>query len=64
MRKRLADAEGVPPFVIFADAALAEMATVMPTDEAALLAVNGVGRHKLCRFGREFLDEIISYAGR
>ncbi len=64
VRKRLADAEGVPPFVIFGDAALAEMATAMPTDEAALLAVNGVGKHKLRRFGSEFLDEIISYAGR
>jgi ATP-dependent DNA helicase RecQ len=64
VRKRLADAEGVPPFVIFADAALAEMAAAMPTDEAALLAVNGVGKHKLRRFGSEFLDEIISYAGR
>jgi len=29
-----------------------------------LLAVNGVGKHKLRRFGSEFLDEIISYAGR
>jgi ATP-dependent DNA helicase RecQ len=64
VRKRLADAEGVPPFVIFADAALAEMAALMPTDEAALLAVNGVGQHKLRRFGGEFLDEIISFAGR
>jgi ATP-dependent DNA helicase RecQ len=64
VRKRLADAQGVPPFVIFADAALAEMAAAMPTDEAALLAVNGVGKHKLRRFGSEFLDEIISYAGR
>jgi ATP-dependent DNA helicase RecQ len=64
VRKRLADAEGVPPFVIFADAALAEMAALMPTDEAALLAVNGVGRHKLRRFGGEFLDEIISFVGR
>jgi ATP-dependent DNA helicase RecQ len=64
VRKRLADAEGVPPFVIFADAALAEMAALLPTDEAGLLAVNGVGRHKLRRFGGEFLDEIMSFVGR
>jgi ATP-dependent DNA helicase RecQ len=64
VRKRLADAEGVPPFVIFGDATLAEMAAVLPTDQTALLAVNGVGKHKLRRFGGEFLDEIISYAGR
>jgi ATP-dependent DNA helicase RecQ len=63
VRKRLADREGVPPFVIFPDVTLAEMAAVMPTDETALLAVSGVGRHKLRRFGGEFLDEIISFAG-
>ena len=64
VRKRLADDAGVPPFVIFTDATLAEMAAVQPTDEAALLAVSGVGKHKLRRFGGEFLDEIISFAGR
>jgi ATP-dependent DNA helicase RecQ len=64
VRKRLADDEGVPPFVIFGDATLAEMAMVLPNDENALLAVNGVGKHKLRRFGSEFLDEIVSYAGR
>ncbi len=63
-RKRLADEAGVPPYVIFGDATLAEMAAKMPTDEAALLAVNGVGRHKLQRFGGEFIDEIISYLCR
>ncbi len=64
VRKRLADAAGVPPFVIFADATLAEMAATLPTDETALLNVSGVGKHKLRRFGGEFLDEIISFAGR
>ena len=63
-RKRLADEAGVPPYVIFGDATLAEMAAKMPTDEAALLAVSGVGRHKLQRFGGEFIDEIISYLCR
>ena len=63
-RKRLADEEGVPPFVIFGDATLAEMAAMMPTDEEALLAISGVGKHKLRRFGGEFIDEIISYLCR
>jgi ATP-dependent DNA helicase RecQ len=54
----------VPPYVIFGDATLAEMAAKMPTDQAALLAINGVGRHKLQRFGSEFIDEIISYLCR
>ena len=63
-RKKLADAEGVPPYVIFGDATLAEMAARMPTDESTLLAVSGVGKHKLKRFGSEFIDEIIGYMCR
>jgi ATP-dependent DNA helicase RecQ len=63
-RKRLADAEGVPPYVIFGDTTLAEMAAKMPTDETALLAISGVGKHKLQRFGAEFIDEIIGYMCR
>ena len=63
-RKRLADAEGVPPYVIFGDATLAEMAAKMPTDEEKMLAINGVGKHKLRRFGSEFIDEIIGFMCR
>ena len=63
-RKRLADAEGVPPYVIFGDATLAEMAAKMPTNEASLLAISGVGKHKLMRFGSDFIDEIIGYMCR
>jgi ATP-dependent DNA helicase RecQ len=63
-RKRLADEAGVPPYVIFGDATLAEMAARMPTDPEGMLAINGVGRHKLQRFGGEFIDEIISYLCR
>jgi len=63
-RKRLADAEGVPPYVIFGDATLAEMAAKMPTDEEKMLAINGVGKHKLRRFGAEFIDEIIGFMCR
>jgi ATP-dependent DNA helicase RecQ len=63
-RKRLAEESCVPPYVIFGDATLAEMAAKMPTDREAMLAINGVGRHKLQRFGSEFIDEIISYLCR
>ena len=63
-RKRLADEAGVPPYVIFGDASLAEMAAKMPTDEASMLAINGVGKHKVQRFGSEFIDEIIGYMCR
>ena len=58
LRKRIADGEGVPPFVVFSDATLAAMAASLPRDEEALLEVHGVGRHKLARYGTEFLAEI------
>ncbi|HBT82347.1 MAG TPA: hypothetical protein DEB35_02590, partial [Desulfuromonas sp.] len=44
--------------------ALAEMASYLPTDPAALLRINGVGKLKLQRFGEEFIDEIRSYLSR
>jgi len=61
LRKRLADAAGVPPFVIFGDASLAEMASRRPASRDELLQVSGVGRHKLERYGDEFLAEILRF---
>jgi len=58
VRKALADAAGVPPFVIFSDVALAEMAAHLPTDNEAFLRIHGVGAHKLERYGADFLAEI------
>ena len=64
LRKRLADEAGVPPYVIFGDAALAEMAAFRPTDQEALLRINGVGKQKLARYGEDFIAEIIGYMCR
>jgi len=61
LRKRLADDAGVPPYVIFGDATLAEMAAYLPEDRQSLLAINGVGKLKLQRYGAEFLEEIRSH---
>ena len=58
VRKALADEAGVPPFVIFSDVALAEMAAHLPTDNEAFLRIHGVGAHKLERYGANFLGEI------
>ena len=55
LRRALADAEGVPAYIVFSDAVLARMATARPTDEAGLLAVPGVGPAKLARYGEAFL---------
>ncbi len=58
LRKRLADAQHVPAYVVFSDAALAEMAARRPRTADELLAVNGVGTTKLERYGEDFLAEI------
>jgi ATP-dependent DNA helicase RecQ len=58
LRKRLADELGVPPYVVFADAALRTMAERRPTSTAAFAEVPGVGRHKLEQYGELFTAEI------
>jgi ATP-dependent DNA helicase RecQ len=57
-RKRLADENNVPPYVIFHDAALNQMAADRPETAEAFLDISGVGRTKLDRYGAEFLDVI------
>ena len=57
-RKELADQAGVPPYIIFADRTLREMAAHLPGDEDALLKIHGVGEVKLEKYGRPFLDII------
>jgi len=61
LRKTLADAAGVPPFVIFSDISLVGMAAALPADDEAFLNVHGVGTHKLERYGVDFLGEIRRY---
>lgn len=55
LRKTLADEANVPPYVVFNDATLLEMAEQLPTDSGQMLRVNGVGNRKLERFGLPFL---------
>ena len=54
-RKRLADEDGVPPYVIFHDRTLREMASRRPGTLSAMLSITGVGQAKLERYGAEFL---------
>ncbi|MFL7010093.1 ATP-dependent DNA helicase RecQ [Enterovibrio norvegicus] len=58
LRKAIADEEDVPPYVVFNDATLIEMAEMIPTSQGELLAVNGVGQRKLEKYGNVFLDVI------
>ncbi len=55
LRKRLAESAGVPAYVVFSDATLAEMAALKPRTPEALLGINGVGQTKLERYGDVFL---------
>ncbi len=57
-RKRLADENNVPPYVIFHDATLMQMATEKPQSSAALLEISGVGQTKLDRYGPDFLEVV------
>jgi ATP-dependent DNA helicase RecQ len=57
-RKEIADQHEVPPYVIFHDSTLMQMAEHRPTTEAALLSINGVGKVKLERYGKAFLEII------
>jgi ATP-dependent DNA helicase RecQ len=61
LRKQLADAQGVPPYIVFGDATLVQMARDKPMDERELLAVSGVGLNKLEKYGHDFLDVIAGY---
>jgi ATP-dependent DNA helicase RecQ len=64
VRKQIADAAGVPPFVVFSDATLVEMAKSKPRDERELLSITGVGEHKLRKYGQQFLAAIDEYRRR
>ena len=61
LRKALADAEGKPPYIVFGDATLVQMARQKPLDEEDLLAISGVGQAKLEKYGAEFLDAIAGW---
>ncbi|MEQ8232310.1 MAG: DNA helicase RecQ [Gammaproteobacteria bacterium] len=57
-RKRLADEQGVPPYVIFHDRTLRDMLARRPGTLAEMLEVSGVGEAKLERYGAAFLDAL------
>ena len=58
LRRLLSERQGVPPYVVFHDSALVEMAAVKPRTLDALLGVKGVGERKLERYGAAFLKVI------
>ncbi|MCK6616493.1 MAG: DNA helicase RecQ [Cyclobacteriaceae bacterium] len=61
LRKKIAKERNLPPYVIFQDPSLEEMATTYPTTKEDLAQVNGVGMGKVNKFGKEFLETIQKY---
>ena len=61
LRRKIALRENLPPYMIFADSTLREMAQVFPTDHMAMIRISGVGERKLEKYGDEFLEEIRSF---
>ncbi len=60
-RKEMADTAGVPPYVIFSDKTLVEMAVYYPQSITSLLTISGVGQVKLRQYGVTFLVVIKTY---
>lgn len=61
LRKRIAEREKVPPYIIFADSALKEMSEHLPIDEDSMSKIKGVGETKLKKYGDDFIGEIKKY---
>lgn len=61
LRRRIAEEQHVPPFIIFTNATLRDMAQKRPKTRREMLRVDGVGEGKLERYGDAFLREIEAY---
>ncbi|EKN66121.1 ATP-dependent DNA helicase RecQ [Neobacillus bataviensis LMG 21833] len=61
VRRRIAETEKVPPFVIFSDAAIKDMCAKLPKTNEEFLQVSGVGEHKLKKYGLEFIQAIRTF---
>lgn len=63
-RKQLADRDRVPPYVVFSDRSLIEMATYFPQSKGSMLGIHGVGAVKFEKYGYRFLSDICGYCRR
>jgi ATP-dependent DNA helicase RecQ len=58
LRRQIAQTQGLPPYVIFPDATLRDMAAYRPQNQEAMLAITGVGQIKYEKYGEQFLNII------
>ena len=61
LRRTIAQEIGKPPYIVFSDKTLRDMARIKPVTDAQFLAVNGVGQHKLDLYGQRFMQAIASF---
>ncbi len=61
LRRKIANENNIPPFIVFADTSLKQMAALRPITEGAMLEISGVGDVKFRRYGKEFLSAIQNY---
>ena len=61
LRRTIASEQKIPPYMVFSDKTLVHMSTIRPSNEEEMLEVNGVGEHKLQKYGERFLSEIQKY---
>ncbi|KAA8819368.1 ATP-dependent DNA helicase RecQ [Bifidobacterium rousetti] len=61
LRRTIAQEIGKPPYIVFSDRALRDMARIRPVTDAQFLAVNGVGERKLDQYGKRFMEEIAAF---
>ncbi len=63
LRKRLADEQGYPPYIILSDKSLHELAAMKPTTIQAFSLINGIGEFKCKKYGDTFIRAIKKYTG-
>jgi len=56
LRKEIATAKGIPPYIVFSDKTLKDLSNKQPQDKEEMLAVHGIGEVKFERYGSEFLE--------
>ncbi|QXE01213.1 DNA helicase RecQ [Terribacillus sp. DMT04] len=61
LRKELALAEGLPPYVIFSDATLKELCRLVPHSEREMLEIKGIGERRMEQYGEQFLQVLVQY---
>lgn len=61
LRRTIAQEIGKPPYIVFSDKTLRDIARIKPVTNAQFLAVNGVGQHKLDLYGQRFMQAIASF---